>query len=186
MALTELRSLVAAPQHPVEVGDGLQWGLVEDAFGILFPEDYREYAMLYGSGKFRDESIEIVVFNPCAKAYVEREEAQLGDAIERVRKAGGIPSVAHPVRIFGNNYERVDALIRQMADRGLMAVEAYHSDHKAKDVAHYTELARSLGLGITGGSDFHGAYKPKIKLGTGLACNLAIPYQVLEDLMSST
>jgi hypothetical protein len=72
MALTELRSLVAAPQHPVEVGDGLQWGLVEDAFGILFPEDYREYAMLYGSGKFRDESIEIVVFNPCAKAYVER------------------------------------------------------------------------------------------------------------------
>jgi predicted metal-dependent phosphoesterase TrpH len=121
-----------------------------------------------------------------ARAYVEREEAQLGDAIERVRNAGGIPSVAHPVRIFGNNYERVDALIRRMMDHGLMAVEAFHSDHKPKDVVHYTELARSLGLGITGGSDFHGAYKPKIKLGTGLAGNLAIPYQVLEDLMSST
>ena len=121
-----------------------------------------------------------------AKAYVEREEARLCDAIERVRNAGGIPSVAHPVRIFGNNYERVDALIRRMTDYGLMAVEAYHSDHKPKDVAHYTELARSLGLGITGGSDFHGAYKPKIRLGTGLAGNLAIPYQVLEDLMSST
>jgi predicted metal-dependent phosphoesterase TrpH len=121
-----------------------------------------------------------------ARAYVEREEAQLSDAIERVRNAGGIPSLAHPVRILRNNYGKVDALVREMLGHGLMALEVYHSDHKPEDVVHYTGLANEIGLKITGGSDFHGANKPRIKLGTGYAGNLAIPYQVLEDLIAST
>ena len=120
-----------------------------------------------------------------ARAYVERQDPQLSQSISRVRQAGGIPSLAHPVRIFRNNYDKVDALIREMIPHGLTAVEAYHSDHKQGDVRHYLEVAHRYGLAITGGSDFHGANKPRVHLGTGCQGNLAIPHQVLEDLMAA-
>jgi predicted metal-dependent phosphoesterase TrpH len=120
-----------------------------------------------------------------ARAYVERQDPQLSQSIERVRQAGGIPSLAHPVRIFRNDYGKVDALIGEMIPHGLTAIEAYHSDHKQGDVRHYLEVANRYGLAITGGSDFHGANKPRIHLGTGYAGNLAIPYQVLEDLTAA-
>jgi predicted metal-dependent phosphoesterase TrpH len=120
-----------------------------------------------------------------ARAYVERQDPQLSQSIARVRQAGGIPSLAHPVRIFRNDYSKVDALIGEMIPHGLTAIEAYHSDHKPGDVQHYLEVANRYGLAITGGSDFHGANKPRIRLGTGYAGNLAIPYQVLDDLMAA-
>jgi 3',5'-nucleoside bisphosphate phosphatase len=120
-----------------------------------------------------------------ARAYVERQDPQLSQSIARVRQAGGIPSLAHPVRIFRNDFGKVDALIGEMIPHGLTAIEAYHSDHKPGDVRHYLEVANRYGLAITGGSDFHGANKPRIRLGTGLAGNLAIPYQVLDDLMAA-
>jgi hypothetical protein len=120
-----------------------------------------------------------------AKAYVERRDPPLSDAIERVREAGGIPSLAHPVRIFRNNYAEVSTLIRNMLPHGLSAIEAYHSDHAPADIRHYLEVGKRYDLAITGGSDFHGTNKPSIKLGSGMDGNLAIPYQVLEDLMAA-
>ena len=39
-----------------------------------------------------------------------------------------------------------------------------HSDQKTRE---YLELARRLDLGVCGGSDFHGAVKPGIRLGVG-------------------
>lgn len=121
-----------------------------------------------------------------ARAYVERQDPQLSEALARVREAGGIPSLAHPVRIFRNDYEKVDALIAEMIPHGLTAIEAYHSDHKPHDVAHYLQVAERYRLAITGGSDFHGANKPRIRLGSGNNGNLAVPYQVLDDLMAVT
>ena len=120
-----------------------------------------------------------------ARAYVERQDPQLSQSIARLRQAGGIPSLAHPVRIFRNDYDKVDALIREMIPHGLTAIEAYHSDHKPSDVRHYLEVAHKYGLAVTGGSDFHGANKPRIQLGSGNGGNLAIPYQVLHDLMAA-
>lgn len=75
MALNELTSLIAPPVHPVEACKASQLDLVQDRLGIVLPDDYREYALAYGSGKFRDDSIAVVVFNPCAKVYLERVQA---------------------------------------------------------------------------------------------------------------
>ena len=61
-------------------------------------------------------------------------------------------------------------------------MEVFHSDHRPEDVKRYQDIARRLNLGITGGSDFHGANKPRIELGRGLEGNLAIPRSVLDDL----
>ena len=49
-----------------------------------------------------------------------------------------------------------DELIAPLVDRGLDAIEVYHSDHTAEDVIEYKGLATRLGVLVTGGSDFHG------------------------------
>ncbi len=117
-----------------------------------------------------------------AKAFVFREEVPIAEAIERVILAGGVPSLAHPVRVAKNNWSTLAEWIGELARMGLRAVEVYHSDHSPEDVCYYKELAIRYGLGVTGGSDFHGANKPKISLGRGVNGNVQVPDQVLLDL----
>ncbi len=83
-------------------------------------------------------------------AYVPRRGASPGQVIARVRAAGGIVSLAHPALL------RNDAIIPRLAVEGLAALEVCHSDHSEADEWRYRRLAASLGLAVSGGSDFHG------------------------------
>jgi hypothetical protein len=38
---------------------------------------------------------------------------------------------------------------------GLDALEVFHSDHDAMATAHYLGIAKTLRLGVSGGSDYH-------------------------------
>ena len=113
-----------------------------------------------------------------AKGYVYRREPQFAEGVEKIRNAGGIASLAHPVRVHGD----VPALMPELCDAGLDAIEAYHSDHTPHDVALYLELARRHGLLVTGGSDFHGSVKPGIVLGSGRNNNLKVPPDLVDRL----
>jgi predicted metal-dependent phosphoesterase TrpH len=117
-----------------------------------------------------------------AKGYVHRKEPQFAESVERIRKAGGIASLAHPVRVNGD----VPKLMPELCEAGLNAIEAYHSDHGPREVELYLELARKYGLLVTGGSDFHGAVKPNVRLGTGSDGNLCVPREVLERLKAAS
>lgn len=46
-------------------------------------------------------------------------------------------------------------------------IEAYHSEHSARDERFCVELAARYGLGLSGGSDYHGMAKPGVELGRG-------------------
>jgi predicted metal-dependent phosphoesterase TrpH len=113
-----------------------------------------------------------------AKGYVYRQEPQFAEGVERIRRAGGIASLAHPVRVKGD----VPKLLPELVASGMNAIEAYHSDHTAADTALYLDLAKQYGLKVTGGSDFHGTVKPGVTLGRGCNGNLRIPTDLLEKL----
>ena len=124
-----------------------------------------------------------------AKGYVQRREVPMREGIERVLAGGGVPSLAHPIRVCrrighhaNNGNEELERWVLEMRDMGLRAIEVFHSDHKAEDVERYLDMAQRFDLGITGGSDFHGANKPHIELGRGFEGNLAVPRSVLDDL----
>ena len=119
-----------------------------------------------------------------AKGYVDRREPDLAHGISKIAAAGGISSIAHPVRLGYRDSERLRAAVGEMRDAGLTALEVYHSDHKPADVEQYLALAREFKLGVTGGSDFHGDVKPNVRLGTG-AGNLNIPRSVLDKLRAN-
>ena len=83
-------------------------------------------------------------------AFVARRGASPADVVALVHHAGGVVSIAHPGKL------KSDALIEPLAAAGLDALEAYHPDHDAARTAAYRARAATLGLLVTGGSDFHG------------------------------
>jgi predicted metal-dependent phosphoesterase TrpH len=116
-----------------------------------------------------------------AKGYVTRREPEFSEAVKHIRDAGGIASLAHPVRIR----EDLAAILPGLRAAGLNAIEAYHSDHSPTQTALYLELAAQHGLLVTGGSDFHGAAKPEIRLGTGRGGNLRVPEELIDRLRAA-
>ncbi len=116
------------------------------------------------------------------KGYVQRQEVPIDEGIGRVLRAGGLPSLAHPVRVFKGDRAQLEPCVEDLVGMGLKAIEVIHSDHSAENTAYYHTLAERHGLAKTGGSDFHGLNKPHISLGTGLKNNISVPYAMLESL----
>jgi len=83
-------------------------------------------------------------------AFVPRSGASPETVIGIIHEAGGFASLAHP------GLTGVDASIPAYRDAGLDGLEVYHSEHDPAARGRYLELARSLGLLVTGGSDYHG------------------------------
>lgn len=116
--------------------------------------------------------------NKCA--YVPRETLNYEEGMELITKAGGVPVLAHPLlyKMSDTNLENMMVKLRQ---KGLKAVEVYYSTHSNSDTQHIMAMANRVGLIYSGGSDFHGATKPKIDMGTGMG-KLAVPYEILEKI----
>jgi hypothetical protein len=117
-----------------------------------------------------------------AAASVEREEPELVEGVRRIRDGGGLPSLAHPVRLPQRDRDSMAALLGILVDNGLQGLEVYHSEHSPEETALYKELAAEFQLVETGGSDFHGDNKPDIQLGTGKDGNLNLPYTLLQNM----
>jgi predicted metal-dependent phosphoesterase TrpH len=82
--------------------------------------------------------------------YVPRARLTAKDAVRLIRKASGVPVLAHP------GLSDRDALIPGLIATGLMGLECYYREHSAVQTAGYLQLCREHGLAATGGSDFHG------------------------------
>ncbi len=85
-----------------------------------------------------------------AMAFVEREEPSLTEGIPQIRGAGGLMSLAHPVRFGKNNIQGVEGTVARSRDEGFDAIEVYHSEHSPKDVEASLLLCRRYGLAVTG------------------------------------
>ena len=116
-----------------------------------------------------------------AKASVERDEPTLEAGIQRIVESGGMAALAHPVRLPQRGPE-LAGLLERLIDVGLQGFEVFHSEHSPADTAEYSDLARRLDLIPTGGSDFHGENKPRIRLGTGIDSNISLRYSFLENM----
>lgn len=83
--------------------------------------------------------------------YVPRTGLGPVEAIEAVRDADGLPVLAH----FGEARARVD-VVRELRDAGLGGLEVYYCSFDAATVEAVGEIAATLGLLATGGTDYHG------------------------------
>jgi hypothetical protein len=98
-----------------------------------------------------------------ARYFVPKTDLDVFEAVRAVREAGGVPVFAHP-RATKRGRVVPDALIVELAAAGLFGLEADHEDHSPRERAEIRALANSLGLVVTGSSDFHGTHKT-VRLG---------------------
>jgi len=114
-------------------------------------------------------------------AYVPKVKLKIEPAIHLIHSAGGIAILAHPYSLGFSTYPALGEEILKLKDYGLNGIEVYYTNHDRYLTNWLKEFADSNDLLISGGSDFHGLAKPKIKLGKGVG-SLDIPYQVFENL----
>ncbi|NDL67592.1 PHP domain-containing protein [Anaerotalea alkaliphila] len=126
-----------------------------------------------------EEAFEVWIGNG-QPGFIPREKTTPKDAIRLILNCGGIPVLAHP-NLYGLDDSSLDSLVGRLKDLGLMGIEGLYPLYGHREERFMAKLAQKYGLFITGGSDFHGANKEDIKLGTGRG-NMSIPYALLEPL----
>lgn len=114
-------------------------------------------------------------------AYVPRQLGSPAAAIAAIHAAGGVAVWAHPIYRDRNERAFLRRGARKLAERGIDALEGYYSLFGPAETELVTEIAGSLDLAVSGGSDFHGGNSPNIELGTG-AGKLRVPAELLDKL----
>jgi 3',5'-nucleoside bisphosphate phosphatase len=119
-----------------------------------------------------------------APAYVPRMKFAPTEACQLIRRAGGVPVLAHPVSFGPGGVIRdrpgLEALLVELAGAGLMGLEAYYPGYDAVTSEYLMGLARRHNLLLTGGSDFHGLQPEKADLGS-----VYVPTKVVRRLRAA-
>jgi predicted metal-dependent phosphoesterase TrpH len=104
-------------------------------------------------------------------AYVAKYKQSPYQAIDLIRRSGGVAVLAHPV------VTQKDELIGSFVEAGLKGLEVYYPNVPMVVINHYENIARKHNLIMTGGSDAHGSAKGNTFIG-----KVKIPYEVVEQL----
>lgn len=115
-----------------------------------------------------------------ASCFVPRPKITPFQVISVIHDAGGYAVIAHPL-LYGMSKNQLELLVESCKKAGADGIEAIYSRNRWSDESDMKQLAKRHNLKITGGSDFHGANKPDICLGTGTG-NLRIPYELWSHL----
>ena len=140
---------------------------------------FAEYLIRNGFAASREEAFEkyLAKGKPC---YIPMRMLPAREAVRLILRARGIPVVAHPIqyRLSDNGYMQLFTLLR---DFGVRGIEAIYPDNTYQEEQKFRSMAKELHMFVTGGTDYHGAMKPDIDLGTGRG-NMMIPQSLLNEI----
>lgn len=137
--------------------------------------------LLVEKGYARDRADSFARFlNKESRYFVQREYINFEETVKLIHDADGICILAHPL-LYNYNVRQIDELVKSFKDCSGDGIEAIYSSNKADDEHFVRSLASKYDLIISGGTDFHGACKPDLKIGTGKG-NMSIPYEILENI----
>lgn len=171
----KMAELMAADGLPVDYDEMLaRFG------GVIGRPHFAELLMELGLAESVQDAFDRYV-EKGRRYYLPRSFLPIERSVEIIAAAGGVPVLAHPLQ-----YKRDDAGLRDIIchcmEHGLRGMECRYSGYGEEAVCYLESLAEEYGLVKTGGSDFHGANKPHIALGTGIENNLSVPYEFLQRL----
>jgi predicted metal-dependent phosphoesterase TrpH len=112
--------------------------------------------------------------------YVSKARVEAAEVVELASASGAVSVLAHPLSL-GLQGDELDRAVGELAGAGLDGLECLYGRYDAETRTHLATLAGSLGLAVTGGSDYHGSYKPDLRLGTGTG-DLDVPDELLSGL----
>lgn len=113
-------------------------------------------------------------------AYIPKAFIDAPTTIAAASGSGALAVLAHPLSL-GLEPAELDSLLGELAEAGLTGVECWYGRYSPVDRAGLVALAERHGLVATGGSDFHGTFKPDLSIGTGRG-DLEVPDSALDRL----
>lgn len=105
-------------------------------------------------------------------AYSGKFKMSPKEAIGWIKRAGGVPVLAHPYTL------RENVLIDDFVKAGIMGIEVYYCQHSKYQTEEFLKIAQKNNLLITGGSDSHGSAKDS----SSQIGNIKLPYEFVEKL----
>ena len=123
--------------------------------------------------------------NPVVRDLGLSQEITAAEGLHAIRAAGGVTSLAHFHKKIGladfSRREQENA-IADLHQLGMDGMERWYPTYSTDDAAFAAFMIEKYHLLATGGTDFHGANRPGIALGTGKDGNTAIPYRCYETV----
>lgn len=113
-------------------------------------------------------------------AYRPRVRLEAGEAMRLARDSNALPVIAHP-HTLADDEDGFTRLFPLFKDLGAVGIECFYVEYAQTLRERMAAAVDDLGLVPTGGSDYHGSYKPGIALGTGKG-DLRVPDWCLERL----
>jgi 3',5'-nucleoside bisphosphate phosphatase len=113
-------------------------------------------------------------------AYVPKARITAPEVSRLAHESGGVAVLAHPLSL-GLEPRHLERLVAELAESGLLGLESIYGNYTPEERADLRALAARVGLVATGGSDYHGSFKPGLSVGKGTG-DLAVPDDVLEEL----
>ncbi|MBW3614889.1 MAG: hypothetical protein KY439_06205, partial [Actinobacteria bacterium] len=114
--------------------------------------------------------------------YVEKERLEPAAALALARESGGVAVLAHPLSL-DLDPPALEAAVAELRDLGLAGIECEYGRYTVDQREELTKLAGALDLVATGGSDYHGTYKPDLSIGVGRG-DLNVADEVLDALVA--
>lgn len=111
--------------------------------------------------------------------YVPPHRHTPKEILSMIGDLGAVSVLAHPY--LNLKQEELTVFLQQAVPQGLQGMEVFYSTYDDATTALALDTAAAFGLKKSGGSDFHGANKPDIRLGEGRG-GLRIPSAWLEEL----
>ncbi len=139
--------------------------LIKKGYATDIPDAFNKY-LEYGS-----------------KYVPNHKNITIADVMDFFKANNIFSSLAHPVQ-YKLSHAELTELVPKLKALGLNAIEVYHSNQTENDSHMLLDIANTYKLLATGGSDYHGASKPKVFLGTGRG-DLHIPERLLTDIEAS-
>ncbi len=116
--------------------------------------------------------------------YVERKELEPEEAIRLTLESHALPILCHPHTVRLDNAEEYSRFYKWLVGAGLVGLECHYATYDRPTRERMVRMAREFGLIPSGGSDFHGDYKPNNRLGLGVV-GIEVPDEVYFELLAS-
>ena len=102
------------------------------------------------------------------------------ETLDFISELGARSVLAHP--FLNLTEDELLSLLPEAKAHGLCGMEVYYSKYDEKTTTRSIEIAKNMGLALSGGSDFHGTRKPDIALGVGCG-ELSVPDDCVNNIL---
>ena len=117
--------------------------------------------------------------NPNSIFYIDTKSIlpDVQKCINIVKEAGGKVSIPH----IYEYKDKSEKILQYLLDNTeIDGIECYYTTFTKNQTEHLLKICKEKNKYISGGSDYHGTYKPDIELGVGYG-DLKIPTDIVKD-----